>query len=292
LGTVSRAFGFLIGDIVTIIRLAWAPLLASALLQYYFGGEIMQAALQTTQNSDPTRMMAYMPQQFLMGLVQFLAGIIALVVLLRVVIFGDRKPGLFVYLWFGGAEIRIVAVSILLLIAIIAGFIGVAIVFGLLGALASQVPVLGIAVGILAIVAVFVVLWIVLRLTLISPVIVAESGLGVERSWALMKGNALRMFLILLLTFIPLTIVSWLVFVAALGGDFPAFPDIFSGMAKPGNQAEIQAAINQWQTQLMQAYSKHWLVLNVLGFIYNLVSTALVAGLTGSAYVAASGKNG
>jgi hypothetical protein len=129
-----------------------------------------------------------------------------------------------------------------------------------------------------------------LRLMLISPVVVAESGLGVERSWALMKGNALRLFLILLLTFVPLAIVAGLVFVAALGSDFPSFPDIVS-MAKPGAQAEIQVAINQWQAQLMQAYSKHWFELNVFGFIYNVVSTALLAGVTGTAYVAASGKN-
>jgi hypothetical protein len=150
LGTVSRAYGFLIGDFMTILRLVWAPLLGAALLQYYYGGQIMEAAMQTTQSSDPTRMMEQMPAQFLMGLVQFLAGVIALVVLLRVVISGDRKPGLFVYLWFGSAELRIVVVTILLLIAAIAGFIGVGLVLGILGAIAAQVPVLSVLVAIAA----------------------------------------------------------------------------------------------------------------------------------------------
>jgi hypothetical protein len=291
LGTVSRAYGFLIGDFITILRLVWAPLLGAALLQYYFGGAIMDAAMRTAQSADPTRAMETMPQQFLLGLVQFLAGIIALVALLRVVILGDRKPGLFVYLWFGSAEIRIVAVSILLLIAAVAGIVGAGIVFALLGALAAQVPVLGLLLLVAVVALCVAVIWVLLRLSLINPVIVAESGLGVERSWALMRGNALRMFLILLLTFLPLAIVSWLVFMAVLGSDFPAFPDIF-GVAKEGDQSQVQEALKLWQAQVMEAYRKHWLEVNVAGLVYSVISTALGAGVTGTAYVVASGKSG
>jgi hypothetical protein len=298
LGTVSRAYGFLIGDFVTILRLVWVPLLGAAVVQYYFGGEIMAAAMRTAQSADPTRMMETMPQQFLLGIVQYVAGIIAIVALLRVVISGDRKPGLFVYFWFGSAEIRLIAVTLLLIVAGIAGVIGVGIVFGILGAIAAQVPVLGVVLVIAAVVLSLVLLWIALRLTLISPVIVAESGLGVERSWALMRGNALRMFVIVLLTFLPLAIVSWIVFLAVLGGDFPPFPDIM-GMMKPGEGAQatqasvaIQEAMKHWQTALMEAYSKHWPEVSALGFVYNVVSTALLAGVTGSAYVSATGKAG
>jgi hypothetical protein len=298
LDTVSRAYGFLIGEFVTILRLTWAPLLAAAALQYYYGPAIMEAAKATMETQDPTRMMETMPMQYLLGVAQYVAGIIALVALLRVVIAGDRKPGLFVYFWFGGAELRIIAVTILLLIAAIAAIVGGAIVIGLLAALATAVPVLGILLVIACGVLVFVVIWAALRLSLISPVIVAESGLGVERSWALMRGNAGRMFLILLATFVPLAVVSMLVFVALLGSDFPAFPDLFSLM-KQGSEAQSAAtqeaigkAIQNWQNALFTAYQKHWTAVTLFGFIYSVVSTALTAGATGSAYVSASGKNG
>lgn len=299
-GTVSRAYGFLLGDFATIVRLTWAPLLAAAALQYFYGGEIMQAALQTVQSSDPTRMMDHMPAQFLLGIAQFVAGIIALVALLRVVILGDRKPGLFVYFWFGTAEIRLVVVTILLIVAATAGMIGAVIVLGILGAIAAHVPVLGVLLGIAGIVLFFVILWAALRLSLIAPVIVAESGLGVERSWALMRGNALRMFFILLLTFIPLAIISVLIFTAMLGADFPAFPNLLALMKPAGSdpqsstaaQEAISEAMKHWQSALFAAYSKHWTEINVFGFVYSLLSTALGAGVTGTAYVSAAGKNG
>ncbi|MBI1209913.1 MAG: hypothetical protein GC190_00480 [Alphaproteobacteria bacterium] len=290
IGTVSRAFGFLIGDFVTILRLVWAPLLGAALVQYYVGGEIMDAALKTAQSADPTRMMAYLPQNFLMGIVEFLASIIAMVALLRVVISGDRKPGLFVYLWFGSAELRLVAVYILLFIGAIAAIVGVGIVLGILGAIASQIPALVVLLGVAAVVLFVVVLWVVLRLSLIAPVIVAESGLGVERSWALMRGNALRMFAIILLVFIPVAIVGLIGGMFILGADFPPFTDILTLM-KAGAKEQLGEAMKHWQTQLMTAYTKHWLELNVAGFFYNVVSTALFAGVAGSAYLAASGKH-
>ena len=298
LGTVSHAYGFLIGDFVTIARIAWAPLLAAAALQYYFGGEITDAALRALQSHDPTRMMEHMPAQFLLGLTQFLGGIIALVGLLRVVVSGDRKPGLFIYLWFGGAEFRLVVVTVLLIVAAFAAAMGLAIVFALLGAIATQVPVVGVILVLAAIILVFVVIWAALRLSLISPVIVAESGLGVERSWALMRGNALRMFLILLLTFIPLAVVSLIVFLAVFGTDLPPLPD-FAAMMKPaGGDAQTPAAVQQavsdamehWQAGLLDAYREHWFEANALSFVYTLFSTALGAGVTGSAYLSATGK--
>jgi hypothetical protein len=291
-GTVSRAYGFLIGDFGTILRLAWAPLLGAAIVQYYIGSQVMDAMMQATATSDPTRIMAYAPQNFLLGCVQFLAGIIATVALLRVVISGDRKPGLFVYFWFGSAEIRLVAVYILLFIAAIAAFVGFGIVFAILAALVSQVPALGVVLIVAVFALMFVVLWVVLRLTLIAPVIVAESGLGVERSWALTRGNALRLLFIILLTFVPLAFITGLIFFAVLGGDFPAFPDVFS-MAKPGGagQAAVQEAIKTWQAHLMEAYRKHWPEVSALGLFYTIVSTALFSGMSGSAYIAASGKS-
>ncbi len=300
LGTVSRAYGFLIGDFATIIRLAWAPLLGAAALQYYYGGEVLDAAMRTMQSDDPTRMMEHMPTQFLLGAVAFIAGIIALVALLHVVISGDRKPGLFVYLWFGSAEIRLIMVTILLIVAVFAGFIGLAIVFALFGALATQVPVLGVVVALAGIVLFFVALWAVLRLSLIAPVIVAESGLGVERSWQLMRGNALRMFFILLLTFVPLTIVSGIVFFAVFGGDLPALPDFVRLMKPAGSDAQSAAAVQQglreammhWQAGFIDAYRKHWFAANAFGFAYSIVSTALSAGVMGSSYVSATGKAG
>jgi hypothetical protein len=227
--------------------------------------------------------------QFLIAVVTFVTGIMATVALLRVVIFGDRKPGLFVYLWLGAAELRIVLVSILLAIALIAAAIASGLVFALLGAMASAVAGLGMVVGLAGAGLVLAFFWVVLRLTLVSPVIVAESNLGVERSWQLMSGNALRMLLVLILTFLPYVIVASLVGVAIIGTDmppFPAFPAMGGADAEAAKAAAeaFGKAMEAWQLDLTKAMRVHYAEFSALSFVGNLISTALTAGVFGSAY--------
>jgi hypothetical protein len=297
LGTVSRAYGFLLGEIGTIVRLTWAPLLLGAGLSYLYGGEALDAAIAA--GNDPSRALAQAPAQVVIGTVAFVTGVIATVALLRVTIFGDRKPGLFVYLWLGAAELRLLVVTILLVVAFIAAGIGVGLVFALLAALTAAMPVFSVVLmlglGALIVAAI----WVPIRLSLIAPVVVAENSLGVERSWELTKGNALRMLAVLLLTFVPYVIVSLLAFTAILGGDFPAFPALpdFAGAEPAKSEAAMKAAaeafqkvLDQWQTDVAKAMRAHWPEVSVLTFVGNLVSTALWAGATGSAYTAVAGE--
>ncbi|NOT38984.1 MAG: hypothetical protein HOP13_00670 [Alphaproteobacteria bacterium] len=285
--TVSRTYGFLLGDIGTIVRLAWAPLLIGAALSFVYGPQIMDAAIKAP--NDPSVAMAQAPLQFLLSLVTFVTGIMATVALLRVVILGDRKPGLFVYLWFGGAEMRLIAVSILLLVAIIAGGIALALVLALLGGVAAAVPAASGVVVLAGLLLVPVLIWAALRLSLISPVVVAENNLGVERSWQLMSGNVLRMFLVLLLTFVPYIIVVATATFAILGADLPAFP-AFPAMGGADANATTEGteafrkAMEAWQLGLTKATRAHIMELTVLGFIGNLFQTALAAGAFGNAY--------
>lgn len=291
IGTVSRAYGFLLGEIGTIVRLAWAPLLVGSGLSYLYGGQAMDASI--AGQNDPAAAMAQMPQQFIIGLVSFVTGVMATVALLRVVIVGDRKPGLFVYLWLGGSELRLILVSILLVIAFIAAMIGVGLVFALIGVMAAAVPALSFLLAV-AVLAVFIAaIYVPLRLSLVGPVVVGENNLGVERSWALMKGNALRMLGVLVLTFLPYMIVSWLILAAIIGSDFPALP-AFPNFADPElakSEAAMKTAVQAfeasmtaWQLEFIKALRIHWLEVNILGFVGNLVSTALWAGAVGTAY--------
>ena len=287
--TVSRTYGFLLGDIGTIARLTWAPLLIGSGLSYIYGPQIMDAALQS--QNDPNAALAQAPAQFLMGMVSFVTGIIATVALLRVVIFGDRKPGLFVYLWFGAAEMRLIIVSVLLFVAVIAGGIALALVMALLGGVATAVPAASGVVVLAALALVPVLIWAALRLTLISPVVVAENNLGVERSWQLMSGNVLRMFLVLLLTFLPFVIVMVLVTLAIIGGDIPPFPEFpktgAAGTETQGAEA-FRKAMETWQLGLTKATRAHFPELTILGFFGNMIQTALAAGAFGNAYNAAA----
>ena len=294
MATVSRAYGFLLGDFGTIFRLAWAPLMLGAGLSFVFAPQAIDAMIQ--HNGDPTVQMQYAPMQFLIGVAAFVGAVMATIALLRIVIYGDRKPGLFAYLWLGGAEFRLIAVTILLIVAAIAGMIGTVLVFALLGALAAAIPALGIVVGLGAVLILPVLLWVIVRLSLVAPVVVAENSLGVERSWALTKGNGLRLFLAYVLTLVPLGIVSLLVMLALLGSDFPALPSfpVLSGSKDAESTRTAMEAFGKamevWQLALTKAIRLHWVEFSVLGFVGNLIQTALMAGVQGNAYTALAGE--
>ena len=90
--------------------------------------------------------------------------------------------------------------------------------------------------------------------------VVAERNLGVERAWALMRGNALRMFLILLVAYVPIGILGLMISFSILGNDMPALPDfaaLASGKMKP---EDARSMIEACQTGLLAAMSTSVLI--------------------------------
>jgi hypothetical protein len=186
----------------------------------------------------------------------------------------------------------------LLVIAFIAATIGATLVFGVVAMIAAAVPVLSIvliaAIGALL----FVCVWVPVRLSLVSAVVVAENNLGVERSWALSKGNAGRLFLIILSIYLPYLIVMWIAITVVLGADFPAFPafpnitpDAAKSEAAMKTAAEaFQNSWMDWEVAFLAAMRTHWTGVAVLGFIGNVVTTALWTGAMGTAYTALAGE--
>jgi hypothetical protein len=286
--TISRAYGFLLGEIGTIVRLTWAPLLLGAGLSYLYGAPAINGAGAIEPN----------PVIFLISIVLFVTGIMAMTALLRVVVFGDRMPGLYVYLKLGGAELRLILVSILLLIGFIAAMFGATLALALVGAIAAAVPLVGAVLLLAAVVGlVGALVWAMVRLSLTWPVIVAENSLGVERSLALTKGNVLSLLLILLATYGVCTVVTWAVFAMILGSDYPALPPMPSVSESEAKSPEaikliaetFQRALEKWQIDLTRALSTHWFAVSLLTLISNFVATVLWAGATGSAYVTLTG---
>lgn len=299
LSTVSLAYGFLLGEFVTILRLVWGPLLLGSGASYLFGGQAIDAMVAAGVNGDAGRGAEYAPIQFLIMIIGFVTGLMASVVLLQVVIFGDRKPGLYVYLWLGAAELRLVLVTLLLVVAVAAGTAVSAVVFGTLGALAIAIPVVSVVFFFAAIAFAGGVIWAALRLSLIWPVVVAEGNLGVERSWQITPGNALRLLGVFVLTFGPYFLMTLMVFFGVMGSDMPAFPTLpgvgDAGAAPDAAASKLAAeafakSVEQWQLDLLKGMRLHWLTFSILGFAGNLVWTALSAGALGSAYLALSGE--
>lgn len=294
-GAVASAYGFAFGRFLTVLRFSWFWLAIVLGLSIYWGPAIFAATaegMKAMQTGGPEAMQAAMSgMQFesnILQLVSNLAQIIIMVALVRAVVSQDFRDGVPLHIVSGMPDLRVIGAFLLLLIAAIAAAIGGAIVFGVLAAILNQAGA-GAVVGILALVLVIVLLWVVLRLSLVLPVAAVESNLGVERSWTLMKGNSLRMLLAFLLTFIPFGIAVGFVLSSLIGADiFQSLPVIDP---KAGPQA-MQAAMFGWLGLLFERLAANWPLFAGVSVIVNMLYFGLLAGLLGRAYRATTGMDG
>jgi hypothetical protein len=288
LSTVSRTYGFLLGDIVTVLQVAWLPMLLAVGVNYYYGQQLNPALVM---KGGPEAAMQASALGFGIGIVSLLANIMVTVALLRVVMFGQRPSAPF-HIWFGMTELRTLLVYVLLTVALIAAVLAGTLVLGIVGAAASSAGG-GAIIGVIAVALVFVLLWAMLKLTILPAVILAENTLGVERAWSLSKGNAFRLFIVFLLTYIPFGIVMLMAMGAVLGGSIPAFADM-SVLQDPQNaEASTKAfeqAMTAWQLAFTAAMYENWLAYSILNFVSSIVSAALFAGIAGNAYMALAGN--
>jgi hypothetical protein len=292
-GAVGSAYGFAIGRFLTVLRLSWLWLATVVGLNIYWGPDIMAATAEgfkAFQNGGPEAMQAALSgvqfESNIMQLVANLAGIVILVALVRAVISQDYRDGVPVHILSGMPDLRVIGVTLLLVIAFVAGAIGVAIAFGIVAAVLGQMG-LGAVVGILATVLMLFVIWVMLRLSLVLPVAAVEPNLGVERSWSLMKGNSLRMLFAILLTFIPFGIAVSFAFGAVVGPDaMQGFPQL-----DPEKPQAFQAAFMGWLGGFFEKLSANWPVFVAFTSVTSLLSYGLWAGLLGRAYRAVTGMD-
>lgn len=275
----------MIGDIATILQVAWLPMLAVAALNFYVGGASMDEAIAAKGEPGMSQMAGI---SYLVGFLGLLANVLILVALLRVVMYGQRPGGAPFYFWFGATEARLVLTYILLTIAAIAAVVGAGILFGLIAAASAGAGAAGSVVGLLTLVFVFVLFWVFLKLMIIPAVVVAEHNLGVERAWELMRGNALRMFAVLLMVYLPIGAAALAIVSVILGADFPPLPD-FQSLGASGNSEAVAGAMKTWQLEFLKAIRLNWVEFSVLNYISSIVSAALLAGIAGNSYMALAG---
>ena len=284
--TVSRTYGFLLGDIAAILQVTWLPMLVVAVLNFYVGGASMDEAIAAKGEPGMSQTAG---ASYLVGFLALLANVMVLVALLRVVMFGQRPGNAPFYLWFGMTEARLVLTYILLTIAAIAGVIGGGILLGLLGAASSGAGAAGPVVGLLSSALIVVIIWVFLKLVIVPAVVVAENNLGVERAWELMRGNALRMFGVLVMVYIPFGAFALLAMSMIMGADFPAMPD-FQSLGAAGDSEAVAKAVQGWQLELLKAIRLNWLEVSVLNFLSSIISAALLAGVAGNAWLTLAGE--
>jgi hypothetical protein len=192
----GQAYGFLLREFVTILRLTWLPLLLSVVIQNFVTITVLPEVIQgpgstTAVLSSPAGLFGWA-----VIWIAFLAGTaIAAVALHRVILFGERRPGQFVYLRFGRAEWLFAAVWLAA-----AAVIGATFLIG-----AFFVPLwLALPLFLLLVAAV---IYLFIRISPIFPIAVVAGRLDFEQALGLSRGRFWRLFALWLVVMMPAAIV-------------------------------------------------------------------------------------
>jgi hypothetical protein len=211
--TIAASYRFLLRDFLTVVRLAWFPLLVVAVVQY-FAAQASLDALAAAGPNGADRIIGS-PYDLVQWVVEVVVFAIVAVAIHRVILFGETRPGQYITFAFGRSEILFMILQVLAVVVF--SVLGLASVLALgprgmgAGDIPSVTSLLSLIVIIVAIVFVFV------RLAPIYPIAVADNRLDFRQAWELTSGRFWRMFLVFALGMLPLGVV-----VAAAEGVFLA----------------------------------------------------------------------
>lgn len=206
LAIAGRTYAFLRDDAVTILRLSWLPLLIAAIFQYAVTLGMVEAFNASGGSANMGQAMEAATGAFaLKGLLALLTALfttaIVAVALHRVILFGERHPGTFIYFAFGKTEFIFVLILVL-----------VTLVFLLLTAVTVPVMVLlwnsnTYAVIAAAVAGTLAAIYLLTRISLAFPIAVIRKRILFAESWALAKDNVWRLFAAWLLVNVPPTLL-------------------------------------------------------------------------------------
>lgn len=300
-GTIKRTFFFVVQDIGPIVRLTWFPLLLAAAVQSWATQFQLDRQLEgLAQNKNPLAL--FTGQEIGMitgaGILASLFTSIAVVALLRIVLFGDRKPSAYIHFAVGRAEFFVFLFPILLALVFLFALIILAIaVFGAEGAreLANYATILDtIQENRFAVLGTFIlifalIIWIMIRISLYSPSIVAKGRIDLDdivgvtswRFWPLVATYVLTGIFIGLI----FAAIAMVAFAAGLNIEQLGMMDVMLATQQQGqagmNLAQMAAALKY---QLDNNY-----MFAAINFGFSIIGTAIGAGLTGFAYRALKG---
>ena len=201
--TIERAYGFTFGHFLSVIGLAWLPLLIVGIGAYFLVPPYLAAVQNVLVNRDPSAIVGSYGYVFLMMLIVIACFNMVYVAIARQVL-GLRTGPAWFYFSLDSAFWRLLGAYLLMLLLIIGvTFLGAAIA-GIMSVAA------GAAIGGLSFFLVLLLFfYLMLRLMFFMvPVSVAEGRRVLRRSWSLSSGNFWRIFVVLLAFMVPFFIVE------------------------------------------------------------------------------------
>lgn len=279
---VGAAYGFAFGHWFTILRLSWFWLLLPIMVWLMLGRGVAQAIRAYNASGNPDELSSAVPSMLLIYGLQFAAMPAIVVALTRVVVTGDRRPGVPLHLWTGRPELRVLA-ALLLTSALL--FVVSSIGNAAMTAFGGPGAVGGVLLPVTAILTILAIMWLATRLSLAPAIASIEPVIGLERSWRMTQGQSARLFLAALLTFLPLLLAASMImglFVLPAVGPMPVFD--------PNDAAASSLAQREWMVRVLNVQFANPLSTGLSQGLFNLLLYGLYAGLFGSVYRLLAGE--
>lgn len=296
LGTISRTFFFVFQDIGPIIRLTWFPLLIVAAVQgWAFDFQVGRLIEGLSTNRNPATLFSGRESVMIIAafFVALFSNAVAMVAVLRIVLFGDRKPSAYIHFAIGKAEFYVFLFPILLMLVaffamLLLSMAGTGLeVFRADTGMVSTNPMLDGSMGRIAIVPfaiLAIIIWILVRISLYAPSIVARQRIDLDEIVGVTRWRFLPLFAVYFVSLCLFFLFWWILFEAIQS----------TGMTSGEMAAEI---LQQYGGQGMQARMIGMLqfmrdaIIAAMAFFYvtSIIYTAFIAGLTGFAYRALKG---
>lgn len=295
--TISGAYGFGFGNILSVLGVLWLPHLVLA--------AIIAAAIYGLAPDLPGQAMR---GEFDMAFFKNIIRIIGIVWLASIVIrsmvtvglqeraLGKATGPVFFYFSLGAPVWRLLGAFILaFLIIILIAMLTAGAVAAISFAAVKLLPHGGKAIAVLAIVAG--VLWYIyaaVRLTFFLPaVVVAEEKIGLVRAWELAGGNFWRIFAVAFVVFVPVAI-GFQIVSSALIGPFIVSSDFASHFAAhfgPHFSADdVAKAYGEILTAVVKQLRGAWLLVLVINAVETLIYHGLGNGMIATAYLRVTQK--
>ena len=209
-----------------VIALIWLPIIVLTVVDYFAKGAYLSAMAAALESGNNSQLGPIFAAQFGFAVFELIVRAVIAVAICREILAPLKRP-LFLRFSLGGTELRVmgamVGLAALMVLAVVLCMIAGTMLGGSLAVPASGMAPAQLAAG-TAVMIGFVfsplLIYIFVRLgALLVPAAVIEGGLGLERSWALLKGNVWRIIGVCVAVSVPLILIHAMLQGLAMGPD-------------------------------------------------------------------------
>jgi hypothetical protein len=289
--TVLESYRFTFGGLGKVIGLIWLPIIILTVGGYFMLVPYFSGMAGALESGDVSQQGSLLLRELAFEIVMIVLVAMIAVAITREILNPVRRPS-FLRFALGPAEFRVVGGLIALFFLMIV-FIIILVIVGLVIGFAvnAVLPAAGAAAGskgaagigaLAGLVGFFGLVYIMVRLGfLLVPAVAMEGGFGLERSWKLTQGNFWRIVVIVVLTLLPILIVTLIIDVTILGPDF-LNPHL--------DLAHDPAAQMRHSAEQMRQMSAHLPLMMGIGFLLAPFTYGMTFAPAAFAYRALTGK--